>query len=143
MMTAIEHLFDETRLMWHRMVQVGEALHAREAVTLGMRAVLEVLLLRGPATVPALARGRGVTRQHIQVLVDALSERGLVVPEPNPAHRRSPLVRLTSTGERAIRRMRRREARFYEKLQLGVSAASLDHAAKTLRAVRTALKGEE
>ena len=37
---------------------------------MAQRAVLEYLLINGPATVPAIARARRVTRQHMQALVN-------------------------------------------------------------------------
>ncbi len=143
MMDTIDGLLDEVRLMWHRMVEVGERLHAGETVTLGMRGVLEALLLRGPATVPALARSRHVTRQHIQVLVNELLVQGLLAQTANPAHRRSPLIELTREGERVIRRMKRREARLFERVRLGVASAAVAQAARTLRLVREALDGSD
>jgi len=51
---AIETLLNEVRLLFHRAVQVAEELHAREPVTLGMRAVLEYLHRNGPAPVPEI-----------------------------------------------------------------------------------------
>jgi DNA-binding MarR family transcriptional regulator len=140
MSTAVEELLDEVRLLWHAMVRTGERLHEEEPVTLGMRAVLE-FLLHGPATVPHIARSRHVTRQHIQGLVDALLELDLASLATNPAHRRSSLVRLTPEGRGAIDRMRRRERRFIDRIDLGVDPGELRRAALTLRAVGKALGG--
>ena len=140
-MEAIEALLDEVRLLWHAMVQSGERLHEKEPVTLGMRAVLEFLALHGPATVPHIARSRHVTRQHIQVLVNALLELDLAALGTNPAHRRSALVRLTSEGQKTIERMRRREQRFFDQIDVGKKADELRRATETLRSVRTALGG--
>lgn len=137
----MEELLDEVRLLWHAMVQAGERLHAAEPVTLGMRGILELLLLEGAAAVPAMARRRSVTRQHVQALVDALLERGLVALGRNPAHRRSALVRLTPEGRRVIDRMRRREAELYRRARLGAAPDRLKGAAEVLRGVRTALSG--
>ena len=134
-----EQLFDEVRLLWNLLVQTGERLHADEQITIAMRAVLEFLVLRGPATVPQIARGRYVTRQHIQELVNALVERGLVEMADNPAHRRSRLTRLTPLGEETIERIRRREQRVYRKLNLGVKHIDLERAERTLRSVRNVL----
>jgi DNA-binding MarR family transcriptional regulator len=139
MSDRLAELLDEVRLLWHRMVQIGEALHQQEPVTLGMRAVLEFLLLHGPAPVPHIARSRYVTRQHIQALVNALLERRLVVVAPNPAHKRSRLVTLTREGEHTIRRMRQQEGRMLERTAKGVNAAALRRAAETLRRVRRGL----
>jgi DNA-binding MarR family transcriptional regulator len=134
----IEGLLNEVRLLWHRLVQVAERLHAREPITLGMRAVLEYLDREGPATVPGIARARYVTRQHIQVVVNGLRERKFVELLDNPAHRRSPLVGLRPEGRRTIQRMQAHERRLLAR-SVGVSAADLERAAEVLRAVRTGL----
>ena len=47
---------------------VGHALHGTD-LTVPLRAVLELVVSRGPLTVPQLAREFGVTRQSVQVLV--------------------------------------------------------------------------
>jgi DNA-binding MarR family transcriptional regulator len=140
-MEAIEAVFDEVRLLWHAMVQAGERLHGKEPVTLGMRAVLEFLALHGPSTVPHVARSRGVTRQHIQALVNALLELDLAALGTNPAHRRSALVRLTPEGQKIIERMRRRERRFFDRIDMAMKADELRRAAETLRSLRIALGG--
>jgi DNA-binding MarR family transcriptional regulator len=138
-MPDVEDLLNEVRLLWHRLLQVGEQVHAREPVTLGMRAVLEHLAREGPATVPDIARARYVTRQHIQMLVNGLVEREQVQLHSNPAHKRSPLIRLTLKGERTIKRMMAKERRLFEG-NFGMSTADLQRAAETLRAVRAGLE---
>ncbi len=141
MTIEIENLLNEVRLLYHSIVQVGEQLHVNESVTLGMRAVLEFLLKNGPTTVPDIARSRSVTRQHIQSLVNALLEQGLVVLDSNPLHKSSFLVTLTKEGERVIRRMRNREDQLYQATKFGVKRNELKTAVKTLEHVRDALKG--
>src|SRR5262245_16430131 len=135
----IEELIDEVRLLWNRLIQLGEELHADEPITLGMRAVLEYLLRNGPTTVPDIARNRRVTRQHIQQLVNPLLERGLATIAANPSHRRSGLVALTASGEETIRRIKTREGELYAATNFGLSDAELRRAAATLRTVRAAL----
>lgn len=139
MSDAIEELLNEVRLLFNRAVQVGEELHADEPVSMGMRAVLEFLQRNGPAPVPEIARRRMVSRQHVQVLANALEERELVTRAPNPAHRRSALVRLTREGERTITRMRRREARLYDRADVGLRREEVERAARALARVRSAL----
>jgi DNA-binding MarR family transcriptional regulator len=138
----IEELVDEVRLLWNRLIQVGEELHAEEPITLGMRAVLEYLLRNGPSTVPDIARNRRVTRQHIQQLVNPLLERGLTTMTANPSHRRSGLVVLTADGEQTIRRIKKREAELYATSDFGVSDAEMRRAAAALRSVRVGLTPE-
>ena len=141
MLEPIDELFDQVRLVWHVMVQVGERLHHDEPITLGMRAVLEFLAQNGPTAVPDIARSRHVTRQHIQALVNDLLELRLVSLDDNPAHRRSPLVRLTPEGRKGIERMKRRERQFFDGLELKARPVDLRRAAATLSAVREALGG--
>jgi DNA-binding MarR family transcriptional regulator len=78
-------------------------------VTTPLRAVLELLLTEGPLTVPQVAREFGVTRQSVQVLVDAGAARGLLALTENPHHRRSRLVAVTAHGERTFSDLHRRE----------------------------------
>jgi DNA-binding MarR family transcriptional regulator len=143
MNSEMENLLNEVRLVYHRIVEVAEQLHRSEAVTLGMRAVLEYLLKSGPTTVPDIARARFVTRQHIQKLVNALLEEDLVRLEKNPLHRRSSLVALTEQGERVVLRMRRREAAYFEKTEIDVTQEKIRAAVDTLRSVRESLRTPE
>lgn len=138
---GIETLLNEVRMLFHRAVQVAEELHGDEPVTLGMRAVLEFLSRNGPASVPQIARRRFVTRQHIQTLVNRSVEQGLVALEPNPAHRRSALVKLTPGGTRLIARILQREARFYAGMRLDVRRETIEQAARTLARVRRGMGG--
>lgn len=135
----VSDLLNEVRRLYHRIVEVGETLHADEPVTLGMRGVLEQIERSGPATVPDIARSRSVTRQHIQMLVNALLDEDLVRHEPNPGHKRSSLVALTSSGEKTIRRMRQREARLLDQLDFGMASSRIRAATRTLRNVESTL----
>jgi DNA-binding MarR family transcriptional regulator len=79
------------------------------------RARYHVLRAAGSGkAVPSIARQLGCARQSVQKTVDALAESGLVRFAPNPAHRRSPLVRLTDSGalltERIDQEVRRWES---------------------------------
>jgi len=138
-MDPMDDLLNEVRLLWHRLVQAGEKLHAGAPVTLGMRAVLEFLAREGATTVPDIARSRRVTRQHIQALVNGLLQKRLVELRDNPAHKRSSLVGLTPAGAETIRRMKRKEARWLATREFGVSPRELKAAGDALRAVRTGL----
>jgi len=140
---AMEELIDELRLSLHCVTQASEELHAGEPVTVGMRAVLEFLLLHSDSSVPAIARSRHVTRQLIQMLVNSLLEQRLVQLRENPAHRRSPLVALTPEGEKLILRMRKREERFFDAMSREVSESRIHSAVRTLRAIRLELSEEE
>ena len=138
---ALEGLIDELRLSLHRITQVAEGLHRDESISIGMRGVLEYLLHNSAATVPTIARRRHVSRQLIQTLVNSLLEQNLVELIDNPAHRRSPLVTLTSTGEKMLGRMRRREHAYFRSIGSNVSEARITSATRTLQSIRIEFGG--
>jgi DNA-binding MarR family transcriptional regulator len=133
-------LLEEVRLLFHLAAQAAEQLHQDEPVTAGGRAVLELVHQAGPAPVPEMARRRNVSRQHIQLLVNALLSEGLVEAQENPAHRRSPVIALTTKGRATIRRMLEREQKLLARMDLRVGAHQLAAATKTLGAVRAAME---
>jgi DNA-binding MarR family transcriptional regulator len=137
---ASEELFNETRLLFHGLKQWAEALHLGLAVTVAMRGVLELILLGGPATVPDMARARGVSRQHIQQQVDGLLERALLERQDNPAHKRSQIIALTDKGRALIQNMRADELNALTRIQVGVSDNAMQEAAQVLSAWRAALQ---
>ena len=137
---AASELFNETRLLFHVLKQWAESLHPELEVSIAMRGVLELLLLRGPATVPGIARARGVSRQHVQQQVDALLDRDFVERRDNPAHKRSSLIALTDKGRALIQSMRSDELRALSRLQAGVSDQAMADAAQVLAAWRTVLQ---
>lgn len=111
-------------------------LHDDLGITASMRAVIETLAEEGEQTVPNIARTKGVSRQHIQVNVDALTKSSFVVLWNNPGHRRSPLVALTKEGKAAFKEMRRREQSVLEGLAGGLSYDSLEITLQTLIALK-------
>jgi DNA-binding MarR family transcriptional regulator len=62
-------------------------------------------VLREPLPVAGIARAMGITRQSVQRIADLLVEKGLAEYQPNPAHRRAKLVRVTDAGYAAVRRI--------------------------------------
>lgn len=92
-------------------------------VTVPMRGVLERLHDSGQQTVPQIARALMIQRQFVQVTVNELVARGWAELAPNPAHRRSPLVRLTTAGRNTIGGVLAREAEV-----IAIVAAELDNA---------------
>ena len=82
-------------MLFHALKHWSETVHTELDMTSAMRPVLELILIGGPATVPDIARARGVSRQHVQQQVDALLERSLAASQDNPAHKRSSMIALT------------------------------------------------
>ena len=139
---AFAELVDETRLLFHRLRQVAEQVHGGGETTAARRGVLQSLRRDGPLTVPQMARQRPVSRQHVQVLVNALLDDGHVELIENPAHKRSKLVRLTLAGTTLIDAMLERERRLVEKAGIDIAATRLRDAAAVLCEVRELLLSE-
>ena len=133
-------LFDETVALFHRLTVEAEKIHERGALSAALRGVLRGLRRHGSQTVPAMARMRPVSRQHIQGLVNRLHEEGLVEFAENPAHKRSQLVKLTAKGMLRTEEMAERERRLLLKLETDLSVHDIGRATETLRIVRRALE---
>ena len=115
--------------------RVVEAALSDDGVSVGMRAVLEVLAEGGPATVPAVAERLDLARQGIQRHVNDLAALGLVEAVPNPAHRRSVLIAPTPAGTALFRRIRADELDSLDRLAGDCSRDEIVTALKVLRAL--------
>jgi DNA-binding MarR family transcriptional regulator len=131
------------RRLFHKLGHGVSELHRETGISGGMRAELESVIARGPQTVPQMARVRPVSRQHIQGLVNALLDAGLVKMAENPAHKRSKLVVPTESGRAAFAAMRARETEAFGQLSLDCSAAELAAAGKVLRSLIDVFDGPE
>lgn len=108
---------------------------ADEQVTMGLRALLETLDRGGPAPVPALGRALSMPRQVSQRLVDQALALGLVATEPNPAHKRSPIVRLTTEGQAVFDRIHAAELRNLATIAAGIDPDDIAAALRVLEAL--------
>ena len=80
-----------------------------QGVSVGVRAVLDLLRENGPMTVPQMGRAQALSRQFVQRMVNDAAARDFVESIPNPAHQRSSLIRLTDEGRAAITAVTSRE----------------------------------
>ncbi|MFD9823974.1 MarR family winged helix-turn-helix transcriptional regulator, partial [Streptomyces violascens] len=80
-----------------------------EGLSVGVRAVLNLLREHGPMTVPQMGRAQALSRQFVQRMVNDAAPQGLVESVPNPTHKRSSLIRLTEKGHTAITTVTDRE----------------------------------
>ncbi len=132
------------RRLFHRLGHGFGQLHGDGEISIGMRAVLESVIDGGPQTVPQMARVRPVTRQHIQSLVNALLDGGLVEYRHNPEHKRSKLVAATPRGTAAFTAMREAENRAFRALSLSdVEAGDLQMANRVLLRIIAAFESED
>ena len=69
-------------------------------ISVADRAVMEFLHPAKELSVPEIAERYKVSRQHVQVTVNLLLEKGLVVTKENPRHKRSPLIVLNKNGRK-------------------------------------------
>jgi DNA-binding MarR family transcriptional regulator len=115
--------------------RVVEAALRPEGLSVGMRAVLEILAEHGPAPVPSIGDRLDLARQGVQRHVNDLLALGYVESRPNPAHRRSVLIGLTRTGAEVIDRIRDDELRQLAGLAQDCTSAEIATAAKVLRSL--------
>lgn len=108
---SLEELIIRIRASFNLLRARGEQLLSDIGINPSMRAVLESLCRDGPKTVPQIAKQKSVSRQHIQTIMNALLERGHVRQADNPAHKRSPVFLVTSSGRSVFEEALRREAK--------------------------------
>ncbi|WP_425840452.1 MarR family winged helix-turn-helix transcriptional regulator [Streptomyces fractus] len=98
----LSEVFDLVGPLYRRAYTKVERDVAAEGLSVGVRAVLSMLHGRGPMTVPQMGRFQALSRQFVQRMVNDAAARGLVEAAPNPAHKRSSLIRLTEEGRTVI-----------------------------------------
>ena len=121
-------VFRQVRTCFNQLKALAEQLHQDLGVNPSMRAVMESLVSEGPQTVPDIAKSKGVSRQHIQNIMNALQADGFVEACDNPAHKRSPLFNLTSKGSTTFEKVQAREKEPLRHLASSMSPDDLQHA---------------
>jgi DNA-binding MarR family transcriptional regulator len=139
---ALLDVMHAARSLVHRLRWSAARLHGEGELSAAKRGVLMSLDVRGPQTVPELARARPVSRQHIQMLVNPLIAEGLVEHADNPRHKRSKRLQLTRRGRRRVQAMRRREQALFQSLDLPIPEQALRETALTLENLRRFLESE-
>src|SRR5690606_38188516 len=85
-------VFDLVGPLYRRAYRKVEQDAPVEGLTVGVRAVLNLLREHGPMTVPQMGRAQALSRQFVQRMTNEAAALGLVESVPNPAHRRSSLI---------------------------------------------------
>ncbi|MDJ0911120.1 MAG: MarR family winged helix-turn-helix transcriptional regulator [Woeseiaceae bacterium] len=88
-----------------------------------------------PQPVAWLARDMGGNRQNVQRIVNDLVTEGMVELQPNPHHRRAPLVVLTDKGEEAFADAMRLQAPWVNELSKGIAVADIETAHEVIAKV--------
>ncbi len=98
----LTEVFDLVGPLYHKVFRKVEQETPVDGVSVGVRAVLDLLDRHGPLTVPRMSRAQALSRQFVQRMVNDAVARGFAESRPNPAHRRSPLIALTPAGAEAV-----------------------------------------
>ncbi|WP_254641880.1 MarR family winged helix-turn-helix transcriptional regulator [Streptomyces sp. BV129] len=103
-----------------------------QGLSVGTRAVLDLLREHGPMTVPQLGRAQSLSRQFVQRMVNDAAAHGFVETIPNPAHQRSSLVRLTEAGRTAINTAVAREHALLRQVGGDLTGSEVDSCVRVL-----------
>jgi DNA-binding MarR family transcriptional regulator len=139
---ALGTLFEETVAVYHRLSAAAASIHGAGALSGPRRTVLVTLARSGPQTVAQMARARAQSRQRFQPLVNGLVADGLVEVRPNPGHKQSAFVALTSRGEKAVQQIVEREGTLRARLTVISTPTSILRAVAVLREVRHAMEAQ-
>jgi len=107
------------------------------------RAVLEFLYPDELLSVPEIADRYDVSRQHVQVTVNRLTGKDLVVATTNPRHKRSSLIRLTPAGKRLFSRVIKSDRKLITGLFAGIPEDRVRATRETLQILNERLKEGE
>ncbi|GAA1005296.1 MarR family transcriptional regulator [Streptomyces sp. F-3] len=129
----LTEVFDLVGPLYRRVQRKVEQDQAAAGLSVGIRAVLDLLHKHGPMTVPQMGRAQAISRQFVQRMVNDAAARGLVESVPNPAHRRSPLIRLTDAGRAAITAVLTREHLLLRQVGGGLTESDVEACLRVLR----------
>lgn len=118
--------------LYRRVQRKIEQDNAARGVTAGVRAVLDLLHTHGDLSVPQLGRLQSVSRQFAQRMTNEAAARDWVTTTPNPAHQRSPLIRLTPAGRATIEAITTREKAMLAELPGDLTDAEVDACLRVL-----------
>lgn len=111
------------------------------AITPVQYTALTVLERRADLSTAELARNAFVTDQSAAEMVGVLDERGLLARRPDPADRRRRVLRLTSSGQELLDRVRGDVAAVEERMLSALSPGEAEDLRRSVVACRGALAG--
>jgi len=110
-------------------------------ISVADRAVMEFLYPDKELSVPDIAEQYKVSRQHVQVTVNSLLEKGLAVTRENPRHKRSPLIELDSKGRKLFAAVLKRDEAAIRALFSDIPKRSVQTTRQTLQSLLNELGG--
>lgn len=141
--SSLYQLIWQTRRLFQRLRSTSDELLVGCGINTSQRAVLEFLHQKQPQTVPQIAREKSVSRQHIQIVVNDLLTLELIESVENPAHKRSPLMQLTTHGRALFASILKKEATLLKNMEEKFSQKELTTAINTLKFIDDYLKSED
>lgn len=132
MTDRLTEVFDLVGPLYRRAQRKVEQDAPIEGLSVGVRAVLNMLRDLGPMTVPQMGRAQALSRQFVQRMTNDAMARGLVETVPNPAHKRSSLIRLTGKGRAAIDAVIARERAVLRQVGADLTEAEVDACLRVL-----------
>jgi DNA-binding MarR family transcriptional regulator len=112
--------------------QTVRNLEQADGISVGVRAVLDLLRVREALTVPRIADVLGLSRQFVQRCVNDAEAGGWVALAANPAHQRSSLVVITPAGRDLVRAIRAAEADALATAAKNLDAADVEACVRVL-----------
>ena len=109
-------------------------------ISVADRAVLEFLHPDARLSVPDIASRYQVSRQHVQVTVNALLDKGLVATRDNPRHKRSPLISLTPKGRKLFGKVIDADTAVVDSLFAEIPRQDVEITLRTLNSLLNKLK---
>ncbi|MFI7402479.1 MarR family winged helix-turn-helix transcriptional regulator [Streptomyces sp. NPDC049541] len=135
----LTEVFDLVGPLYRRAVRKVEQGEAVEGISVGVRAVLDLLRQSEPMTVPQMGRVLALSRQFVQRMVNDAAAQGWVEAIPNPAHQRSSLIRITHEGRATINAVLDREHHLNRQVGGDLTDAELRATVRVLREMLKAL----
>jgi DNA-binding MarR family transcriptional regulator len=107
------------------------------------RAVMEFLYPQEQLSVPEIASRYQVSRQYVQVTVNALRKKGLIESRPNPRHKRSVLMKLSEKGGELFAEILAKDKQTVERLFSAIPPEDRNTTRRTLETVLRELSREK
>ncbi|MCC3859932.1 MarR family winged helix-turn-helix transcriptional regulator [Pseudemcibacter aquimaris] len=139
----IKLVIDEIRHCFNVLKFTADELHSDIGVNASARAVMETLYPDNAITVPDIARSKSVSRQHIQVIVNNLSQHGLVNSDNNPKDKRTFLISLSKLGRCKFEVVLRREKDFMKEISTKFTEREIATASSVINKLTSLLEGVE
>lgn len=130
-----------TRPLARHITAAVEAGLAGTGVSVGMRAVLEMVHRNGPMTIPEMAQRLQLKRQFVHRMTGEAMTAGLLETLPNPSHRRSHFFQVTSSGRAVIQEIRASETQHLRAFLGQVSKADVEAHARIQKALNLFFSG--